>query len=666
MSSLISRFWNNFKTQPDMWFFFGFLLTFTLSIRKVMLYFPIQGTFNEYSGVFIYLSDVFLILTLVFWFISILCNDFIILSRYRLWISSAFHKLPPHQNYKYNLYKIKIYLKNSLKMRAKRIFNFWWRGMYIFLPLFLVFLSFLSILWSQNLSIALFRSFKLLEFYLLYLYIIFRFVSKLFHARLPKNCSAPICDNNVPRPPAGEAGGTSINEKQGSTSNCSTWNNFGRVEQFWAGGTIWLFFNIIIILGLFQAIIGIIQFFLQKSIDLFWLRESLISPEILGVAKVILNGEKYIRAYGLMTHPNVLGGFLLFSIVITLLYKKMFHMKHQLPPSPLQGDGQGVRLSDVPRGTISEKKISSISNCSTWNNWIFRLILAIQILALILTFSKSAIIGLIIALICLSVPARQKNVPCGTLSKEEFYPNSNCSTWNNSKIHLTQSLSLLRRKWLKMFHVEHLKLIILSVLIILVSIFFIIKPNLNSLFFNSLNERLFYLNVPYGTFESDLVLGIGAGQSVLMMQKFYSQTLEFWQYQPIHNVFLLIFSELGLIGLGLFIWWLWKLFHMEQFENSPHPNLLLIKEKELAPLSFIRRGAGGEVKIVPHGTIENNDYILHNNNIYLSSIIFSRYFQRILLGLIFIMLFDHYIWDIQQGSLLFWLTAGFVAGISRK
>jgi len=253
--SLISKFWNNFKNQPDIWFFFGFLLTFTLSIRKVVLYFLIQGTFNEYSGVFIYLSDVFLILTLVFWFISILCNDFTVLSRYRLWISSAFHKL------------------------------------YIFLPLFLVFLSFISILWSPNQSIALFRSFKLLEFYLLYIYIIFRFAPQLFHP-----------------------------------------------------------------------------------------------------------------------------------------------------------------------------------------------------------------------------PHRRTNVE----------------------------------------------------------------------------------------------------------------------------------------------------------QNTPHPNLLLIKEKELAPLSFIRRGAGGEVKIVPRGTIENNDYILHNNNTYLSSAIFSRYFTGILLGLIFIMLFDHYIWDIQQGSLLFWLTASFVAGICKK
>ena len=91
--------------------------------------------------------------------------------------------------------------------------------------------------------------------------------------------------------------------------------------------------------------------------------------------------------------------------------------------------------------------------------------------------------------------------------------------------------------------------------------------------------------------------------------------------------------------------------------------------------------AGGEVKIVPRGTLlehktdaehfessqkgtqENSQYILDNNIDDLSMIIILRYFVAILLGIIFIMLFDHYLWDIQQGSLLFWLTAGFVAGI---
>ncbi len=635
--SLISKFWNNFKTQPDIWFFFGFLLTFTLSIRKVLSYFPLQKNFNEYSGIYIYLSDIFLILIFIFWFISILCNNLLSLSRIRLWITRVLHNL------------------------------------YIILPLFLVFLSFLSILWSQNVSIAIFRSFKLLELYLLYIYIIFRFIPQLFHACPPKNCSTPIYDNNVPRPPAGEAGGTLVNEKQDSNFDCSTWNNFGRVEQL-VSKKIGLFFNIIIISSLIQAIIGIIQFFLQKSIGLFWLRESLVSPDILGVAKIILNGEKYVRAYGLMPHPNVLGGFLLFSVIITLLYKKLFSPPHRWTsaekniPHPISLLTKERVAQNVPRGTLSEENIHSISNCSTWNNckientWSFRLIIAVQILALILTFSKSAIIGLIIALIYILVP----RLPARKMFHVEQFkntPHPNLLLIKEKELDVPRGTFL--GGWNNFGKMKQFRFIILSVLIILLFTFIIIRPNIDSLLFNSLNERLFYLNVPRGTFESDPTLGIGAGQSVLMMQKFYSQTLESWQYQPVHNVFLLIFSELGLIGLGLFIWWLWKLFHACPPENcSTWNNFGRVeqKKKEITPLSLIRRRAGGEVE----GKQENSKYVLHNDNTYLSSIIISKYFKGILLGLIFILLFDHYIWDIQQGSLIFWLTAGFIAGISRK
>jgi hypothetical protein len=30
------------------------------------------------------------------------------------------------------------------------------------------------------------------------------------------------------------------------------------------------------------------------------------------------------------------------------------------------------------------------------------------------------------------------------------------------------------------------------------------------------------------------------------------------------------------------------------------------------------------------------------------------------------MLFDHYFWDIQQGSLMLWILLGLIAGLSRK
>jgi hypothetical protein len=79
---------------------------------------------------------------------------------------------------------------------------------------------------------------------------------------------------------------------------------------------------------------------------------------------------------------------------------------------------------------------------------------------------------------------------------------------------------------------------------------------------------------------------------------------------------------LGIIGLGLFLYWLYRLF-------AANPIL-------------------------------SNDYSI------LSTSIPLRYLKGIFLGFIFIMLFDHYFWDIQQGSLMLWMTLGFIAGIKRN
>jgi hypothetical protein len=51
-------------------------------------------------------------------------------------------------------------------------------------------------------------------------------------------------------------------------------------------------------------------------------------------------------------------------------------------------------------------------------------------------------------------------------------------------------------------------------------------------------------------------------------------------------------------------------------------------------------------KNVPRGTISGLPKIL----------------QTIFIGFLFIMFLDHYLWDIQQGSFLLWMTMGFLVG----
>jgi O-antigen ligase len=232
------------------------------------------------------------------------------------------------------------------------------------------------------------------------------------------------------------------------------------------------------------------------------------------------------------------------------------------------------------------KQVQDDNQSSIWNinqSKLLSFFIFIQIIGLILTFSKSAILGFIIALafICFK---QKDNVP-------RF-------------IH-------------KMFRVEHnlqsgtlAKKVIIIFLIILLA-FFLIKPDIYSFFIKSLGEREIYLQVALSMIATHPLVGIGSGQFVLEMQKYSKIILEIWQHQPVHNVFLLIWAELGILGLFIFLCFLWKLIRHN------------LKQKRSMW------------------------------NIYMSAILFS---------FIFIMLFDHYFWDIQQGQIMLWMVMGLIAG----
>ena len=343
------------------------------------------------------------------------------------------------------------------------------------IPFILVIWSFISANWSENQLISLYRSFRFFELYLLFAYISLRFVPYCV------GCFAK-CSTLLRQDFGGQA-----------------WNNLEKSEEInvsrlpagasaQAGGTFSVLFGIIVFTGIIQSAIGITQVVMQYSLGLSWLKESLIAPNIAGVAKILVNHHPFIRAYGLFPHPNILGGFLFFSIIITMLYKKI-----------------------VPRGTI-------------WNYLIW-LALIIQITGIIFSFSKSAILALIVAVIYIIVPR-------GTF----------------------QVVNLK-----KLFHVEQFRMFLVAGLVILGGLFFF-RIEVYGLFAKSFQERKLYMFISERIIADSPILGVGTGQFIVTAEKLFPN-LEVWQYQPVHNVFLLIWSEWGIVGLVLFILFLWKLFH---------------------------------------------------------------------------------------------------------
>ncbi|EKE11514.1 MAG: hypothetical protein ACD_15C00066G0009 [uncultured bacterium] len=523
LNKLISNFWNNFKTQPDVWFFYAFLATFVFSIRKVILFHPINNRFNEYSGIFLYLSDIFLIMTFIAWII-------------------------------FELYHKKSQLSIKKPVFVPRL-AYRQAGGTLMLIFALLSWSLISILWSENKDIAFFRFIKLLEFSLLSIFI----VKKI-----------------VPR-------GTILKNS----------------------------FKIIIASAITNSFIGIWQFITQHSIGLFWLKESLISPTTPGVAKIIFNEEPFVRSYGLFPHPNIFGGFLLFSLSITYIYYKLFHVEQ-----------------------LSKNKVNY---CSTWNNkkiilnkisgdilYIIsnkKLIFSIQIIALLFTFSKSAILGLIITALY--------------IFKISIPPQPSLKKWHKSKL-ITFGYSLIVPRGT----IITKKLFLFS--LIITTLFVIAKPNIYSLLFKSLDERMIYLNVSRETILSNSFFGLGSGQFVTQMQSYTNLNLLDWQFQPVHNVFLLIFSELGIIGLIIFITLLYKLF-FTRLINSKEKQSNIITNVNCSTWNNKLNKKSNLINNVPRGTFTKIYYI-------------SKISRGVLLGLIFIMLFDHYLWDIQQGEILLFIT----------
>ena len=80
----------------------------------------------------------------------------------------------------------------------------------------------------------------------------------------------------------------------------------------------------ILFLGAFVQIIwGYFQWKFNHSLGLTFLGESVLGPDVLGVAKIdVAEGVKQIRAYGSFLHPNIFAAYLLAIFFISLKYLK--------------------------------------------------------------------------------------------------------------------------------------------------------------------------------------------------------------------------------------------------------------------------------------------------------------------------------------------------------
>lgn len=300
-----------------------------------------------------------------------------------------------------------------------------------------------------------------------------------------------------------------------------------------------------------QSLIAIAQFFKQKSLGLKIFAESPLSPEIVGVAKIVVEGKKIVRAYGLMPHPNILAAFLVLALFgLTFLFIKKYGQLN-----------------------IGRKIL-------------FGAVFCILTFALFLTFSRTVTIIGLAGLLCWLILGFYKN-------KEYRKP-------------------------------------ILIIIALLLAISFLLSAIFWSYFSarydlsninqgQSLNLRFFYSRIAWDFIKGSPIFGIGQGNFVWKICSF--SFMQNWMCQPVHNIYLLIAAEIGILGLLAFLWFLFLI-----FKDIYKQKASLSEEDKFAAFQWL----------------------------------------FVIVFLLLVGLADHFFWTLQQGQLMLWMVLGILAGLSSK
>lgn len=436
MSKIVKRE-NIFK-----YFFFCFLLSVPLQTRKVFFtdYSFYTGEFTEYGSVFLYLSD------LLF---------FAALTSLVLFNSGITKKGLSE-------------LKNKSGKRGNGVI---FRAMLILVAWF-----FVDILISEKyIEIGLFRSFKMVEMFLLVFFIF-----------------------------------STLKEKSFLLSSLFT----------------------VVISGFLQSILAIYQFLYQKNLFSSPLLhkltgETVLSPFLPSIAKIGEGGEKMIRGYGTFPHPNLLGGFLIFSLFISIY---------------LYAEHKGYILSRItPLFKKNDRKHSDRYLLPV----IWITIFTTQFLALILSFSRSAWLGFAISSIVFLAL-------------------------------IFRCIKIVSRETITVGFIKKYKEIILTVLL-LIGVFIgnlnllsnrifqdvSMKDGVNSQSAilpqnDTFTDRYFFNIVSRETIARSPILGSGPGTSVFQIRPYLDKNrkndrLEPWQYQPPHNIYILSTAEIGIMGFCILL-----------------------------------------------------------------------------------------------------------------
>lgn len=239
--------------------------------------------------------------------------------------------------------------------------------------------------------------------------------------------------------------------------------------------------SILIFSMMFQGAIGGLQVLFQQNIGLDWLGEFTLNVQQSGVSVLEDNGTRWLRPYGLLPHPNILGGVIVLGLFASASY------------------------------IVQSKKMYLLSSIAFIVGFWF----------LLLTFSRGAWIGFFVGAVFLLPYAIRQN-----------------------------------HFWKK---VPPVFLAIIVTGLIFISIFYpllLSRAGLNeqNTEMRSISDRVVYMEIALDAIQNHPVRGVGMGNFPWYASNYiFFNTNYDLDGNNVHNIYLTVFSELGVVGFGLFM-----------------------------------------------------------------------------------------------------------------
>lgn len=372
-----------------------------------------------------------------------------------------------------------------------------------------------------------------------------------------------------------------------------------------------------------ESLLAIAQYVHQGSLGglFYFFGERTFTSQTPGIANAAINGQLILRPYATFSHPNVLAGYL----VVCLIHILFFVASHIQSVRQAQTVQNPEKTPGPPRGSMRIKglQVSSFrlnrekgrvaafkSVGKAFGRYEFVIIVALLLslilgtIALFLTLSRVAIV-LWTGVIVLS----------GFFWAFRFF-------WRKQQS-LRDVSSRRPKGWNKLsFFGKHWSLLIggvLSGLMVLLYFFFPPLPirfSQTSLSEESVVQREVLIIASEKMVARSPLLGVGLGNFLPVLATIQKPLTLGVYLQPVHNIFLLIFAETGIVGLGIFLW----------FQAKTYNQLVI-------SIRFSER----------------QNYASRH---------FYTAFLVMLTSILILGLLDHYFLTLQQGQLLFAVVIG--------